>query len=80
MFLYVLRMYWYVLDTDKYILVCTWCGQTDTWRKERRLRLHHTGNAHLVEMMNKFASEDEHLLCADGQVRMCMYSVCKSTY
>lgn len=44
--------------------------QTDTWRKERRLRLHHAGIAHLVEMVNKFASEDKHLLCADGQVRM----------
>ena len=47
--------------------------QTDTWRKERRLRLHHAGIAHLVEMVNKFASEDKHLLCADGQVRMSMY-------
>jgi hypothetical protein len=54
--------------------------QTDTWRKERRSRPHHAGIAHLVEMVNKFASEDKHLLCADGQVRMCMYSVCNSTY
>ncbi len=56
--------------------------QTDTWRKERRLRLHHAGLTHLpvVEMVNKFASEDKHVLCADGQVRMSMYSVCTSTY
>ena len=32
--------------------------QTDTWRKERRLRLRHAGLAHLVEMVTKFASED----------------------
>ena len=28
--------------------------QTDTWRKERRLRLHHACIAHVVEMVNKF--------------------------
>ena len=54
--------------------------QTDTWRKERRLRLHHAGIAHLVKMLNKFASEDKHLLCADGQVQICMNQVCTSTY
>ncbi len=70
----------YVLDTDKYILVCTWCEQTDTLWKERSLRLHHAGITHVVEMVNKFASEDKHLLCTDGQVWMCMYSVCSSTY
>ncbi len=43
-------------------------AQTDTWRKERWLRLHHTGIAHLVKMVNKFGSEDKHILCADGQV------------
>ena len=37
-------------------------------------------DAHLVEMVNKFASEDKHVLCADGQVLMSMYSVCTSTY
>jgi hypothetical protein len=50
--------------------------QTDTWHKERRLRLHHAGLAHLVEMVNKFASEDKHVLCTDGQVQTSMYSVC----
>jgi hypothetical protein len=54
--------------------------QTDTWLKERRLLLHHAGLAHLVEMVNKFASEDKHVLCADGQVLMSMYLVCTSTY
>ena len=54
--------------------------QTDTWRKERRLLLHHAGLAHQVEMVNKFASEDKHVLCADGQVLMSMYLVCTSTY
>ena len=53
--------------------------QTDAWRKEHRLLLHHAGLAHLVEMVNKFASEDKHVLCADGQVQISMYSVCTST-
>ena len=47
--------------------------QTDTWRKERRLRLHHSCIAHVVEMVNKFCSEDKHLLCADGQVHTSTY-------
>jgi hypothetical protein len=53
--------------------------QSDTWRKERRLRLHHAGLTHLasvestVDMVNKSASEDKHLHCADGQVRICRY-------
>ena len=42
--------------------------QTDTWRKERRLRLHHACITNVVEMVNRFGSEDKHLLCADGQV------------
>ena len=50
--------------------------QTDTWRKGHRLQLHHAGLAHLVEMVNKFASEDKHVLCADGQVRVSTYLVC----
>ena len=27
----MLRMYQYVLDTDQYILVCTWCVPVHTW-------------------------------------------------
>ena len=47
--------------------------QTDTWRKERRLRLHHACIAHVVEVVNKFGSEDKHHLCADGQVHTSPY-------
>ncbi len=35
--------------------------QSDTWRKERRLRLHHAGLAHLVDMVNNFANEDKYI-------------------
>ena len=55
--------------------------QTDTWRKERRLRLHHAGLSHVVEMVNKFASEDKHVLCADGQVQILEHTMyLHSTY
>jgi len=48
--------------------------QTDMWRTERRLRLHHSCIAHVVEIVvNKFGSEDKHLLCADGQVHTSTY-------
>ena len=42
--------------------------QTDTWRKDHRLRLHHACITHVVDMVNRFGSEDKHILCADGQV------------
>ena len=38
--------------------------QTDTWRNGHRLQLHHAGLAHLVEMVNKFASDDKHACSA----------------
>ena len=49
-------------------------AQTDTWRKERRLRLHHACIDHVVQMVNKFGSEDKYLLCADGQVQTYVYT------
>ena len=55
-------------------------AQTDTWRKDRRLRLHHACISHLVQMINKFGSEDKHLLCADGQVQHAIYCVQTGIY
>jgi hypothetical protein len=43
-------------------------AQSDQWRKERRLRLHHACIAHVVDMVNRSCGEDKHILCADGQV------------
>ena len=59
---------WRVLGMPPSLRESATLAQTDTWRKERRLRLHHAGITHLVEMVNKFASDHKHLLCADGQV------------
>ncbi len=52
----------------------TTLDQTDTWRKDRRLGLHHACIAHVVEMVNSFGSEDKHLLCADWQVYTSTYA------
>ena len=54
--------------------------KTETWRKDHRLRLHHACIAHVVEMINKFGSEDKHLLCADGQVQHAIYCVQTGIY
>jgi hypothetical protein len=53
---------WLVLGMMPSLRKSTTLAQTDSWLKECRLRLHHAGLAHLVEMMNKFASEDKHVL------------------
>ena len=45
---------WRVLGTMPSLRKSATLEQTDTWRKERRQRLHHAGLAHLVEMVNKF--------------------------
>jgi hypothetical protein len=64
---------WRVLGMMPSLKKSATLDQTDTWRKERRLRLHHACIAHVVEMVNKFGSEDKHLLCADGQVHTSTY-------
>ena len=74
---------WRVLGMMPSLRKSATLAQTDTWRKDRRLRLHHACIAHVVEMVNKFGSEDKYLLCADGQVRTKMYRyilVCSSIY
>jgi hypothetical protein len=47
--------------------------QTDTWRKDHRLRLHHACIAHVVDMVNRFCSEDKYILYADGKVYPWLY-------
>ena len=59
---------WSVLGMMQSIRKSATLAQTDTWRKDRRLRLHHAGLSHIVQMINKFGSEDKHILCADGKV------------
>ena len=64
---------WRVLGMMQSLRKSATLAQTDTWQKDRRLRLHHAGISHIVNMINKFGSEDKHILCADGKVYICIY-------
>ncbi len=64
---------WRVLGMMPSIRKSATLEQTETWWKDSRLRLHHACIDHVVEMINRFGSEDKNLLCADGQVQQCMY-------
>ena len=59
---------WRVLGMMPSIRKSVTLAQADTWRKDRRLRLHHTGLSHIAKMIAKFGSEDKYILCADGKV------------
>ncbi len=59
---------WRVLGMMPSVRKSATLAQSDQWRKERRLRLHHACIAHVVDMVNRFCGEDKHILCADGQV------------
>jgi hypothetical protein len=64
---------WRVLGMIPSIRKSATLQQDDTWRKDRRLRLHHACIAKVADMINKFGSEDKYLLCADGQVHTSTY-------
>ena len=66
---------WRVLGMMPSVRKSATLAQSDTWRKERRLRLHHACIAHVVDMVNRFCGEDKHILCADGQVHTCYIHV-----
>ena len=65
---------WRVLGMMPSLRKSATLAQTDTWRKDSRLRLHHACIDHVVQMVNKFGSEDKYLLCADGQVQTYVYT------
>jgi hypothetical protein len=62
---------WRVLGMMPSVRKSATLAQSDTWRKERRLRLHHACISHVVDMVNRFCGEDKHILYADGQVHTC---------
>ena len=64
---------WRVLGMMPSLRKSATLAQTDTWRKDRRLRLHHACIAHVVDMVNRFCSEDKYILYADGKVCHCLY-------
>jgi hypothetical protein len=64
---------WRVLGMIPSVKKSATLQQDDTWRKNRRVRLHHACISKVAETINKFGSEDNYLLCADGQVRTSTY-------
>ena len=43
-------------------------NESDDWRRQRRLDMHHACIKHVVESINDFCDKDVHVQCADGQV------------
>ena len=43
-------------------------NETDEWRRQRRLGMHHACIKHVVDSINNFCEKDVHVQCADGQV------------
>ncbi len=64
---------WRVLGMIPSLRKSATLDQTDSWRKDCRLRLHHACISYVAEMVSKFSSEDKYLLCADGQVYTISY-------
>ena len=64
---------WRVLGMIPSLRKSSTLDQTDSWRKDLRLRLHHACITHVAGMVTKFCSEDKYLLCADGQVYTLSY-------
>ena len=44
-------------------------NETDEWRRQRRLGMHHACIKHVVDSINNFCEKDVHVQCADGQVK-----------
>ena len=43
-------------------------NESDDWRRQHRLEMHHACVKHVVESINNFCDKDVHVQCADGQV------------
>ena len=44
--------------------------ETDEWRRQRRLGMHHRCIKHIVDSINNFCEKDVHVQYADGQVKV----------
>jgi len=44
-------------------------NETNEWRRQRRLGMHHACIIHVVDSINNFCGKDVHVQCADGQVK-----------
>jgi hypothetical protein len=48
-------------------------GQSNAWRAQCSLRLHHACMKHVVDSINKVCSTDSHIMCTDGKVVFLLY-------
>ena len=51
----------------------TTLGQSNAWGALCSLRLHHACMKHVVDSINKFCSNDSHIMCADCKVVFLLY-------
>jgi hypothetical protein len=47
-------------------------GQSNAWRAQHHLNLHHACMKHVVNSINN-CSADSHIMCADGKVGVLLY-------
>ncbi len=43
-------------------------NESDEWRRQHRLEMHHVCIKHVVDSIKNFCDKDVHVLCADNQV------------
>ena len=56
-------------------------NESDEWRQQRRLEMHHACVNHVVDGINNFCDKDVHVLCADNKVKLgypCLSSCVRS--
>jgi hypothetical protein len=57
-------------------------GQSNVWRAQHCLRLHHACMKHVVDFINNFCSTDSHIMCAHGKVvfLLCLWPISYSSH
>ncbi len=45
-------------------------NESDEWRRQCRLEMHHACVNHVVDSINNFCDKDVHVLCADNKVKL----------
>ena len=45
-------------------------NESDEWRRQCRLEMHHACVKHIVDSINNFCDKNVHVLCADNKVKL----------
>ncbi len=62
-------MAWHVLGMLPGFKKSATPNESDEWRRQCLLEMHHACVKHVVDSINNFCDKDVHVLCADNQVR-----------